>query len=340
MKYLDITEVRALNIEHTSMCNLLCPQCARVVDGKTSPELFMREMTLEEYKRILPEKLCKQLGHIFFCGNYGDPCAAIEFFDCVKYLRSHDVKLTIYTNGSMRGTRWWRDLANILSDKCKVVFAIDGLKDTNHLYRVNSRFNRVIQNASAFIEEGGNARWDYLVFDYNYHQVGEAKKMAKDLGFKLFNEKLTKRFIDNKNYKTDKGGGEFGKIVEKYGSWAEYINQTEITCKYQRDKILYIDFDLNLWPCCWVGAPLFFHGHDNIQKDQIYKLIVKYGDRFNSLKDKSIEEVLNHPWFQEDLVKSWSKQLCSGKLMTCGRTCGTEYKFSSGDKSNKKETEL
>ena len=340
MKYLNLNDIKSINIEHTSRCNLLCPQCARVVDGKLNSELYMKSMTVDDYKRILPPDFCKQLEHIFFCGNYGDVCADSQFLDCVEYLRNNDIKLTIYTNGSIRSTKWFEYLAKLLSDKCKVIFAIDGLKDTNKLYRVNSNFDQVIANAKSFIDAGGNARWDYLIFEHNEHQVEEAKQMASDMGFKIFNEKQTKRFINNKHYKTSKGGGDFGKIVEKYGSWVDYINTTEISCKYQAGKILYIDFELNLWPCCWVGAPLFFYGDDNIQKDQIYKLISKYGAGFNSLNYYSIEEILDHKWFKNDLVKSWSREMCSGKLMTCGRTCGTEYKFSSGDKTNKKETEL
>jgi len=198
----------------------------------------------------------------------------------------------------------------------------------------------VIENAQAFIDAGGNSRWDYLIFDHNYHQVEEAKKLAKNMGFKSFNEKKTSRFIHNKHYSTNSGNGKFGSVIEKYGTWEKYINKTKISCIYQKSKIVYIDFDMNLWPCCWVGAPLFFYGDDNIQKNQIKDLIKKYGEGFNSLKDKSIEEVLNHSWFQNDLVESWSNIMECGKLMTCGRTCGTDYKFSSGDKSNRRETEL
>ena len=240
----------------------------------------------------------------------------------------------------MHGQTWWYSLAQILDDKCKVIFSIDGLKDTNKLYRVNSNFDRIMENVEAFIVGGGVARWDYLVFEHNKHQVKEAKKLARNMGFKLFNEKKTKRFIDNKNYKTNKGGGDFGDIVSRYGSWKNYIDETTITCKYRQDRILYIDFDLNLWPCCWVGAPLYFYGEDNIQKKQIKKLFDEYGQGFNSLRNKSIEEVLDHQWFKNDLVKSWSKTMDNGKLMTCGRTCGEEYHFSSGDKVNKRETVL
>ena len=32
-----------------------------------------------------------------------------------------------------------------------------------------------------FIEAGGNANWDYLIFDHNIHQVAEAKQIAKKI---------------------------------------------------------------------------------------------------------------------------------------------------------------
>lgn len=340
MNYLNIDEVRVFNIEHTSRCNLKCPQCARVINGKVNPMLTMKDMDLSYYKWLFPKSFCDQLDHIFFCGNYGDPIASYTFMDCVQYLSENNVRLTIYTNGSLRSEQYWKELASILGQSGKVIFSIDGLSDTNHIYRINSNFGKVIGNASAFIQAGGFARWDYLVFDYNHHQVEEARSFAKDLGFKIFNEKKTKRFIDNTNYKTNKGKGQFGSIVERYGSWESYIDQTRITCIYKTNKILYIDFDLNVWPCCWVGAPMFFYGDDNVQKKQLLDLMSKYKEGFNSLYYYNLEEILNHQWFKHDLVDSWNEKICDGKLMTCGRTCGTEYKFSSGDKTNRKETKL
>jgi MoaA/NifB/PqqE/SkfB family radical SAM enzyme len=333
------SDIVALNIEHTSYCNLKCPQCARVLNGHINEHLHMSSMTLTDYMRILPPSFCKQIDHIFFCGNYGDPLADAHFLDCVKYLKINNIRLTIYTNGSLRTMNWWKELAIILGKDDKVIFAIDGLEDTNHIYRVGANFRKVMRNATTFIVNGGKARWDYLVFEHNHHQVEEAKEIAKTMGFHTFNEKQTKRFIADKNYKTNKGGGKFGQIIEKYGTWENYIDQTEIHCKYKDDGILYIDFDLNLWPCCWVGAPMFFYS-DNLQRKQLVKLLNRYKPGFNSLRLHTIDEILEHQWFKNDLVDSWTKKMCEGKLMTCGRTCGTEYKFSSGDKSNKKEIEL
>jgi MoaA/NifB/PqqE/SkfB family radical SAM enzyme len=335
--FLDIEEVRVLNIEHTSCCNLKCPQCARTLqNGNLNPNVKLKSMTLDDYKRILKPTFLKQLNQIFFCGNYGDALADPKFLNCVKYLRDYNVPLTIYTNGSLRSMKWWEELATLLDDKCKVVFAIDGLEDSNSIYRIGSNFNKIIENAKVFINNGGVARWDYLIFEHNYKQVEKAKEIAKAIGFKIFNKKKTKRFIDNENYKTNKGRGQFKSIVNRYGSWDKYIEQTTIDCKYKKEKILYIDYDLNLWPCCWIGAPMFFDGTDNIQKTQLITLLRHYEKGFNSLREHSIEEVLNHTWFANDLQKSFTHN----KLMTCGRTCGEEYKFSSGDKTNKQETEL
>ena len=43
-----------------------------------------------------------------------------------------------------------------------------------------------MENSKAFIEAGGNAEWQFIIFDYNEHQVEEAKNIAFDMGFKNF----------------------------------------------------------------------------------------------------------------------------------------------------------
>ena len=64
-----------------------------------------------------------------------------------------------------------------------MTFSIDGLADTNKLYRIGINHERVMANAKAFIEAGGKARWKMIVFKHNEHQIDEAKQLAKDMGF-------------------------------------------------------------------------------------------------------------------------------------------------------------
>ena len=78
-----------------------------------------------------------------------------------------------------------------------VHFGIDGLEDTNHLYRVNVKWKKVMENVKAFVENGGNAIWDYIVFRHNEHQVEQAREFSNKIGFKKFLVKKTGRFAVN-----------------------------------------------------------------------------------------------------------------------------------------------
>ena len=73
MKYLELDQIKSFHIEHTSKCNLFCPQCARTLDGGLNPELDLDELTLDDYKKVFTPDFAKQLDRIWFCGNYGDP---------------------------------------------------------------------------------------------------------------------------------------------------------------------------------------------------------------------------------------------------------------------------
>ena len=85
----------------------------------------------------------------------------------------------------------------------KVIFAIDGLEDTNHLYRVNTNFNKIMENAKAFINAGGLARWDFIAFAHNEHQIEEAKALAEQMGFVKFRYKKSNRYVIPTHYAGD-----------------------------------------------------------------------------------------------------------------------------------------
>jgi MoaA/NifB/PqqE/SkfB family radical SAM enzyme len=358
MSYLDLSEIRSIQIDHTSRCNLLCPQCARVDNGKVNSLVPLDELTVEDYKVIFPKEIIKNITQITQCGNYGDVIASNTILDCLDWLRTNGYNryINVITNGSARTPAWWKELAKILGKNGKATFSIDGLKDTNHLYRVNSNWDKIVENIKAFIGAGGNARWDYLVFEHNEHQVEAAKFLAKEWGFKGFYVKKTNRFITNKNYKTNtsktttkkvniatevKYQSNFDRIVQEYGSWSNYVDITEIDCKFKKQKTLFVDFEARLWPCTWTAAPIYFAGKDNIQKIQLHKILDHYGWNFNSLRHDSLESILDHEWFKKELVESWHRTQNDepiGKLMTCGRTCGTSYDFSSSSDNNRKLT--
>ena len=358
-EYIKSADIKVVHLEHTSKCNLLCPQCARVWKGEVTPSLPMADLTLKDYKKLFTPEFSEHIDRVYWCGSYGDGIASGTWMECAFWLRYSGVKsMQLYTNGSARKPDWWKKLALIFNrEKDFVYFSIDGLADTNHLYRVNSNFDVIMKNAEAFINAGGNARWDYLVFDHNQHQVEEAKQLARDMGFKAMVVKNTSRFISNENFKNSRSDtiekvydrktgskkhevsddknrnvSKFDYVIEKYGNWSNYVDATPIRCKTKAERSIYVDFEFNLWPCCWTGAPVYFKSTDNIQAAQLKELKSRYEDNFNSLRKHSLDEILAHEWFSNQLNDSWLNTQKHGnpKLQTCGRTCGTDYEFSSG----------
>jgi len=144
----------------------------------------------------------------------------------------------------LRTESWWRELASIFRrDEDYVVFSIDGLEDTNDTYRVNVKWDKVIENAQAFIEAGGSAHWDMLVFEHNQHQVDACERLAHDLGFKWFRAKVSRRnnIVPIEFLHPPKG-------------WKDrVVSDGSIRCQALQENSVYISAKGKLFPCCYLG---------------------------------------------------------------------------------------
>lgn len=346
--YLRLEDIIEVQIDHTSRCNLQCPQCARTTDDwSQQPENKGLDLTVDDYKIIL-EPFEEEKIKIFHCGNYGDALASPTFDETFDYSLSKNPKqILIATNGSLRNADWWRELAIKGGRKVKVIFAIDGLEDTNAIYRIGSRYDKIMENCKAFIDAGGRARWDFIEFRHNYHQIDEAEIIAKDLGFEEFNVKYTARFASegNKSVQTkkktlvqDTSDNENQKdrqdIERSYGSFEDYVNKTKITCKTQKNRSVFIDMHMRLWPCCWFGAPKYFRKVSPQTKSFDHFLKI-FGDDFNDLR-KHGWRLLDHEFYSAYLENTWENPSEKfQRIFTCGRTCGEKFEFSSGYGKNK-----
>jgi len=243
-------DISVLHLESTDVCQAACPLCAR----ETDPLFDKNEKNHLTYQQIIdcfPEDRIKQLEKMFMCGNYGDPAAGKHTLDIYKNFRllNPTITLGMNTNGGIRNKEWWAELAGLFNQTYDyVVFSIDGLRDTNHLYRINVNWDVMMENISAFIENGGSAHWDMLIYQHNQHQVEEAKQLADSMGFTWFRAKVSKR-------------PETATI--KYPvNWKTPTTSTSgsIKCAALKDKSVYIDARGNIKPCCWLGERL----HDDI----------------------------------------------------------------------------
>lgn len=519
--YLKYEDIRRASVEITSRCNAACPQCPRT-DNQILPSA---ELTMEDIERIFPQEFCSQLDLIYMCGNYGDAMTSNTTIPAIEYWRNMGVpQIGLYTNGSGRNPDWWRTLAKAMTgENDRVTFSIDGLADTNSIYRQNTNWDRIMQSVNAFIQAGGQAVWHYLIFEHNQHQVEEARALAEKLGFVEFVPKATSRFVaqelftkqsenptlqqpENPQFVTQveansdrqnrsktsnvsapqhqeiaavqlqqkaelclkqgqvseaialcqqalkvqpnlaaacktlgnafQGLGrmqaaadcyakalqiqpnfpevyanvgslyaqskqwqpasayyqkaielkpnfagayrnlakvltqlgqpekanyawyqaiaietsqapappqsvpakpaseelqppsleqyqnpqadEFLKAVESYGGINNYYRNVEISCQTQANREIFISFEAELWPCCWVSHTKYAVYNDNY-RPQMLALIEKYGTGFNCLRTKSVKDILESDWFREDLTASFSS---SKRLDVCAHECG------------------
>jgi MoaA/NifB/PqqE/SkfB family radical SAM enzyme len=193
-------EITTVHLEVTEKCNASCPQCARNLNGgEVNPQLHNAELSLNDVKQILKPEFIKQLKRLYMCGNYGDPISANDTLEIFEYIRSHNstMQLSFHTNASAKTPEWWSKLPAAMGKSHYVVFGLDGLEDTNHLYRQGTVWKNIMRNAEAFIAAGGRARWDYIVFGHNEHQVELARALAENMGFEKFNVKKSNRFFSN-----------------------------------------------------------------------------------------------------------------------------------------------
>lgn len=180
-----------LHIELSTFCNAACPMCPRYYEGTdvVRPDLNLTQITLDKFKNYFPVDVIKQFTRILYCGTMGDPLMAKDCYDIFEYVHqlNPNCNQTVHTNGGIRNSEFWTNMGNLFKhDKMKLVFSIDGLEDTNHLYRRNVDWNILMSNVKTFINAGGNATWEFLVFRHNEHQIEQAKDLAYNMEFKLF----------------------------------------------------------------------------------------------------------------------------------------------------------
>lgn len=223
-------QIRQMHIELSSRCNAACPGCPRnVMGGYTVPWIDKKEWNITDFKKIFPEELIARCRFILFCGNYGDPGTNKDLVEILKYVKSCNWEgmVRVHTNGGMRTPKFWASVAEVLNpNRDSVIWSIDGLEDTNHIYRRLVDWKKLKANFTAYIEAGGNATWEYLVFGHNQHQVEQAKQLSEEWGFSAFWYKKAFGFTEEENgtgltsmVVLDKEGNEDYKIPAPDDNW-------------------------------------------------------------------------------------------------------------------------
>ena len=324
-----------INFELSSHCNSKCPQCPRYdMFGNVFKDLNITHLDSNIIKKLPIEKM-KNLKKISFCGNFGDPLMHPELDDIIDFFKK--LKISISTNASLRNKKWWHKLGK--NKNVKVIFCIDGIGKEHELYRRNTSYEKIIENAKSFIQAGGTALWQFIVFQHNEHQIAEAKKLSKQVGFKEITFMYSDRFDNNnvwKVYDNNKYLYDLKKATnqitlredldtiagEKY--WKQLNkNKGEISCIWSERKRIYIHSDGLVYPCCMLGG---ISSGKNIEKLMLKKIINDYKNI--DLHHNDFEEILMSEIFQKTLPNSFKNDPFSHPscIEWCNKSTGKYYK--------------
>lgn len=196
------------HIELTTKCNAACPICPRFIKYTPirSHNIELWEMTIDKVKEWFPKEIIKKVGSINFCGNFGDPCSCRDIYEIVEYfhINNKEIDIDIRTNGGAQSVSFWQKMGNLSKNsnkKVKVVFSVDGLEDTNDLYRRNVKWEILDRNIRTFTSNGGFGVQEFLIFNHNEHQIQEAKDQNYEWGLQYINYKQAFGFEDYDNNK-------------------------------------------------------------------------------------------------------------------------------------------
>lgn len=346
---LDIDQV---HIELTDKCQASCPMCLRNhFGGKDREFIKNEEITLEDFKQWFPVKFIERLKNFYACGSLGDPVVAKDCLEIVRYIRevNQDCRIAIHTNGSLRTVDWWKEMAGALGNNGTVVFAIDGFKGEHELYRKGTSWDKIIENAQAFISAGGNARADCLIFKHNEERIDQLKEFLLSIGFAEVNLKPTNRFYSRPQFPVNNRSGELEYYIHPPTNkkWEEKIISPNIN-KLKNDESLnfilenarigpqcvskneiYVDAYGNVFPCCWTASVLIDFEDDVLpdmkivkdKLDQSRKDFV-YDIGLLNLKNTDIISLLNTSEWDKKITKHWTGR----KNFNCVKSCATNFK--------------
>ena len=332
----DVERTLLFHLELTDKCNAACPMCGRTQQANhcrtDKSKVKNIELTLNDIRKAFTPELCRQIRQIDLCGGLGDPPAASQCLEICDYLVDQGVTVTLSTNGGLRSKRWWRSLGEIFNANDSLVeFHIDGLEDTNHLYRVNTRFDKIIDNASHYLQSGATAEWHFILFQHNQHQVEEAVALSRGMGFSQFRLIDTIRFGKEKRFRYQTPAGEIRYLEPATINSARWKKNADldmevdlsrspkekprdgavsgIQCKSAIQNRPYIVADGSVSACCWIQG--------SEDEKQMYQRAGGRREEHNILQ-RPLTEILTEEPFVSIYQAAWAK----GDNPVCIRKCG------------------
>jgi radical SAM protein with 4Fe4S-binding SPASM domain len=194
-------------IEPTSRCNLKCPMC---INYQNELGLKRGDMSFDNFIKAIDE--VKRTCVFLFLWNSGEPLMNKELDKMIDYAKKANLFIIMSTNGYFLD----KEKARMLIDKGLdyLIISFDGAtKETYEKIRINSDYDKVINNIGGLIEEKKRQKKNlpfinlqFLIMRENEHEINKVASLGKLLKVdritikktQIINEKLKKDLLPTK----------------------------------------------------------------------------------------------------------------------------------------------
>jgi MoaA/NifB/PqqE/SkfB family radical SAM enzyme len=329
-------ELKWVQVELSSLCNALCLGCVRT--SSTGNSLIDTLDSSIINKDTILELICSRafdrVEKLEFCGTVDEPFAYPEFYELLKEILSvrKSLRVYIHTNGSLRDPSYFKKVGNLIGSANKlstIRFSVDGLENTNQIYRQKTNFKLIMDNMKAVCTTEAQVIWQYIVFPWNKHQIKEAEQLAIEIGCTEFWVRPD-RSSASVNYLKKNN---LDKIESELKNKKISNQNNEIECSYNMRNGIFISNEAKVWPCCYI-ANLRYLKKDKFEALENY-LSKNYGDNFNNLNYFNLDKVLSSDYFRNDLMLSWDSKAEKSELNSrCIEKCSSKAIRSSDNKKD------
>ena len=347
---LTLDQVRKIEVESTTYCNAGCPHCSRHIPDTS---ILEKNMQMDHIKPELIYKLKDDFGDqtsimdVWYVGNLGDSLMHPQMEQLWEFTAKNFRYTEMETNGGARKVDFWKNMGEISkrNKNAMMFFSIDGLEDTNEIYRKKVNWDRLMENIEAYIGAGGLASWKWLIFKHNEHQVEQGRELAKKLGFVSFEAMWATRYekktyearpktLDTAQSKTWSKenylklenseiqlGSAVGKEIEERLKKVKFDDTVpKIDCKYIKKQRMYLNAKGRIWPYCWTS--IWDKFNDFRHMDPL--IYPHYQKGFNDYYTRSLTEIFQDQAWVE-MTNAWEVKSINkyGKqsMNLCHRKC-------------------
>jgi MoaA/NifB/PqqE/SkfB family radical SAM enzyme len=317
-------QVKQIEFDITSSCNATCPSCSRYVvknDGETYLNEFInynKHISVEIISDIFSSSYIDDYVKVDLVGSIGDPMANPKILQIVQTMikLKPESEIVLHTNGGLKTKELFFELSKSLKDNGSIWFSIDGLEDTNHMYRKGVNWKKVYENLKAAVAGGCDIKWQFIEFPWNSHQVEEARKLAEDIGVKRFVVRKNRLDQSLQQYYFDafeKGFHGNTKVRDDNEPWTVKRHAyTSIDPECFNDQRMYINSDAEIVPCCSISTSIY----DQNYRKEYYEFIAEFGENWNNLNYNSFNSIAEsgywdklHASVQDDATCTMTKCL-------------------------------